>query len=429
MDREAYAGKLTGMEGKTLLPVLGRQDAATVRQLAHRFRFTLQELRQVSQAARDLEMWREGSLTVWWQTEAGEIGGTERHHKKMLLTRLADHVQTIAVQEKVYPAERLSDPSRRQVRLQERESDRQILGLCPAYSEATVCCGLHTLDAVRGCAFSCSYCTIQTFYGDTAELEANLAEKLSSLQLEAGRRYHIGTGQASDSLIWGNRSGVLDALLDFAASHPNVLLELKTKADNIGYLTRVDVPPNIVCSWTMNTEPVIRHEEVGAASLARRLQAARGLADRGVRVGFHFHPMVFYHGWREDYPDVAKRILGTFSAAEIAFVSMGSVTMIKPVMQEIRRRGGQSKILQMEMVRDHHGKLTYPDRVKLDLFRGLYSAFAPWHDRVFFYLCMETAEIWKQVFGYAYPENSVFEEHFLDHCLPSTATHPGSAAS
>lgn len=419
MDSTQYASKLARIESQTLLPDLPDDEAAFIRGLADRYRFTLQELRLVSQAARDLEMWREGSLVHWWEVSAREITGTDRHHKKSLLKRLANHLESIAAAEKQYPAEGFIAPPQRRVRLQEKQTSREVLGLCPAYSDETVCCGLHTLDAVRGCPFSCSYCTIQTFYGETAELEANLMQKLETIDLDPERRYHIGTGQASDSLVWGDRGGILEALLAFAEANPNVLLELKTKSDNVAYLATQRVPANVVCSWTMNTETIIRNEEQGAATLANRISAARRIADRGIPVSFHFHPMVYYLGWEREYSEVVELVLETFSAAEISFISMGSVTMIKPVVQEIRRRGGESKILQMEMVQDHHGKLTYPDRVKLDLFKKLYGAFEPWHHEVFFYLCMETAAIWKEVLGAAFATNSEFEEAFLDRCLPA----------
>ena len=419
MDPTAYAGKLSKMEANTLLTELPAQEAEYVRNLAQTYRFTYQELRQVSQAARDLEMWREGSLSTWWSDAEAISTGEGRTLKKAILGGLREYVAGVAASEKVYPQAGFTAPPKRKVRLEEKETARKVLGLCPAYSEETVCCGLHTLDAVRGCPFSCSYCTIQTFYGETAELEADLAQKLAEIELEPGRRYHIGTGQASDSLVWGNRGGILDALLGFAADNPNVLLELKTKSANIKYLAEQVIPPNVVCSWTMNTSTIIENEEMGAASLEGRLKAARTMADRGVPVSFHFHPMVYYQGWQVDYPILVSRILEMFSSDEISFISMGSVTMIKPVIQEIRRRGGESKILQMEMVQDHHGKLTYPDEIKVQLFEALYAAFVPWHRDVFFYLCMETAEIWQQVLGHAYPTNAHFESDFLDRCLPA----------
>ncbi|MFQ5349370.1 MAG: radical SAM protein [Thermoanaerobaculia bacterium] len=372
----------------------------------------------MAEAARDLEMWREEPLGTWWRRIEDDVRGSGRERKKALLARLEQHMRRLAEAAKKYPAEGLAAPLRRRVRLERRETEAEVFGLCPAYSEQTVCCGLRTLDAVRGCSFGCSYCTIQTFYGEVAELEDGLAEKLAAIELDPDRLYHIGTGQASDSLIWGNRNGVLDALLGFARRNPNVVLELKTKSDNVRpLLDRSDLPANVVCSWSLNTETVIRNEEHGTASLERRLAAARRVVDHGSRVGFHFHPMVFYDGWREEYAAVAARLLDSFSTRDVLFVSMGAVTFIKPVVREIRRRGGETKILQMDLVADHNGKLTYPDETKIELFGLLFDCLGPWHDEVFFYLCMEAERIWEQTLGWAYPTNEEFERAFASYCL------------
>lgn len=418
MPDASYSEKLRRLEADTLLPYLDSWSRDFVRSIAFGYRFTFQELRRVAEVARDLEMWREESLGAWWRRAEDEIGGRGRERKKALLARLEQHMRRLRATAKKYPAEGLAAPPRRRVRFERRDTEAEVFGLCPAYSEQTVCCGLRTLDAVRGCAFGCSYCTIQTFYGEVVEVENGLAEKLAAIELDPDRLYHIGTGQASDSLIWGNRNDVLDALLGFACRNPNVVLELKTKSDNVEPLiARPDLPANIVCSWSLNTETVIRNEEHGTASLERRLGAARRMADRGSRVGFHFHPMVFYDGWCEEYAEVAARLLETFSAREVLFVSMGAVTFIKAVVREIRRRGGESKILQMELVRDHNDKLTYPDSTKVELFGRFFHCLAPWHAEVFFYLCMEGAPIWEQVLGRAYPTNEEFERALARHCL------------
>ncbi|RMF64643.1 MAG: hypothetical protein D6743_09060, partial [Calditrichaeota bacterium] len=267
--------------------------------------------------------------------------------------------------------------------------------------------------AVENCAFGCSYCTIQTFYSDRFAFDAGLAEKLHSIRLEPDRLYHFGTGQSSDSLVWGNRYGILDALCAFAAQHPNVLLEFKTKSNNVRYFLEHAVPPNIVCSWSLNTPTIIQNEERFTARLEERLDAARAVADVGIKVAFHFHPMVYYAGWRSAYAELAALVMERFVPEEVAFISFGSVTLIKPAIKQIRESGQPTKILQMEMVPDPHGKLTYPDEVKVEMFRHMYGAFSPWLGRVFFYLCMEKADIWLQSLGYVYKSNEEFERDFL----------------
>ena len=62
-----------------------------------------------------------------------------------------------------------------------------------------------------------------------------LTIKLRKLKLDPNKSYHIGTGQSSDSLMWGNKEGVLDALFEFARLNSNVILEFKTKSNNIRY--------------------------------------------------------------------------------------------------------------------------------------------------------------------------------------------------
>jgi spore photoproduct lyase len=424
MTREPYAQKLARLESETLLPRLDAASRAFIREIAVAHRFTFQELRRIAEAARDLEMWREEPLPDWWSRTERSTGGVGREKKKALFAELDSHLANLTRGEPRYPDSGLEPPPRRSVRLEAVDSGGEIFGRCPAYSEHTVCCGLYTIDAVRGCPFGCSYCTIQTFYDESAEIEEDLAAKLDAIELDPDHLYHVGTGQASDSLVWGNRGGMLDALLGFACKHPNVVLELKTKSDNVAPLLenggrRRTVPPNVLCSWSLAPETVISNEEHGTASLDRRLSAARRVADQGALIGFHFHPMVSYDGWRDDYAQISSRLLELFAADEVAFVSMGAPTFIRPVVREIRRRGGETKILQAALVSDHHGKLTYPDHLKRRLYRHLFEHLGPWHDEVFFYLCMETAEMWHATLGRAFPTNETFERAFAEHCLGS----------
>ncbi len=93
------------------------------------------------------------------------------------------------------------------------------------------------------------------------------------------------------------------------------------------------------------------------------------------------------------------------------------MTFIKPVLQQIRELGHPTKIHQMELVPDPHGKLTYPDEIKTKMFRLAHEALKPWHGKVFLYLCMEKASLWEEVFGFVYKNNEEFEEDFLKKTL------------
>jgi spore photoproduct lyase len=98
----------------------------------------------------------------------------------------------------------------------------------------------------------------------------------------------------------------------------------------------------------------------------------------------------------------------SFDAGEVAMVSFGTLTFIKPVIRQIRNRGMKSKILQMPLV-DAEGKFSYPMETKLEMFSHAFDCFDRWRERVFFYLCMESPSLWKPVFGYEYRCNEEFE--------------------
>jgi len=413
-----YKAKFESFQKLALFQRLDSRQQQFVRSIAFEHRLTFQEFRQVIETVRDWSMWGEGEVEAWWRRRATTLGLRGPTLKRRLLQELHGRTRELRSAPKIYPPEGLPRPTRRTrgVAVTEK-SARKIDGLCPVASEKTVCCNLRTIDAVENCAFGCSYCTIQTFYEDRFVFDAEFPQKLEGIRPEPGRFYHFCTGQSSDSLVWGNRNGILDALCRFAKAHQNVLLEFKTKSDNIHYLLENDIPPNIVCSWSLNTPVVIHNEEHFTASLEKRIDSARRVADRGIRVAFHFHPMIYYHGWEEEYRQIAATLLARFAPAEVLFVSFGSVTLIKPVIQQIRWLGNPTKILQMEMVRDPHGKFTYPDKVKIEMFRMMVEALRPWRQEVFMYLCMEKASIWEETFGFVYGSNDEFERDFLERVM------------
>lgn len=372
---------------------------------AHEYRFSFQETHQIINISRDLQMWQEGSVERILQNHP---------KKKIVFSRLVAAYNAIREKPHSYADFELNTPSQEQkFRFKTQPKEGFGLGLCPVASEKTRCCNLLTLDAVESCGFDCSYCSIQSFYNqNTITFDSNFATKLQNLQLEPNKTYHIGTGQASDSLMWGNKEGVLDALFAFARSNPNVILEFKTKSDTIGYLLENEVPKNILCTWSLNTPTIITNEEHLTASLEKRLRAARAVADKGVKVGFHFHPIVVYENYLEEYKALFQTLLERFDPKEVALVSFGTLTFIKPVIKQLREREFRSKITQMPF-EDASGKSSYPWEIKVTMFQNAYQAFAPWHKKVFFYLCMEEHAMWKEAFGYQYATNNDFERAMI----------------
>lgn len=388
--------------------------------LAETWPLSFQQLRMITEYYADMVCWEEGSLERFYRPHElvqfkGKKGATA------VFEQIKTGYDSVKNSQKSYKkmgaklaGERKFPPGQ----IVETSLHGNIMGMCPVASEKTRCCNLKTLDAVQQCGFDCSYCSIQSFYhNNQVRFIEGIDEHLGALQLDPEEIYHIGTGQSSDSLMWGDRFSLLQSLCRFAGKHPNVILEMKSKSGQIDYFLKNQPPPNMVFTWSLNPAVVIEHEEKGAASLEKRLESARTLADRGCPVGFHFHPIVWYKGWRDDYLNLVARLIEMFQPEELVMISLGTLTFIKPVIKRIRERFLKSTILQMP-TEEIAGKISYPLEIKKELFSTLYQAFpANWREDVFFYMCMEDESLWQPVFGRSYSSNELFEADMLNHYM------------
>ncbi len=404
----SYADKFNKTITNTFYSKLPEDEQKFIQELAFEYKFSHQELLQIINIARDLEMWDEARISEIFIPHPS---------RKVAFAKLKEKYASIRNAPNSYKDFELKNiPKEQKYTFKTEAKEGFGLGLCPVASEKTRCCNLLTLDAVESCGFDCSYCSIQSFYNqNTITFDSTFKDKLLNLQLDPHKTYHIGTGQASDSLMFGNREGVLDALFEFARTNPNVILEFKTKSDNIKYLLENEVPKNILCTWSLNTPTIIENEEHLTASLDKRIAAARKLADKGVKVGFHFHPIVEYIGYLDEYQAVYEKLILQFKPSEVALVSFGTLTFIKPVIKQLRQREFRSKITQIPH-EDASGKTSYPEATKIEMFKHAYESFKPWQtgeDKVFFYLCMEPHELWAKTFGYNYATNNDFEHAML----------------
>lgn len=393
---------------------LDREEQKFIAESADTFSLSYQDIKILIDICRDLNTWDEGTLKDYWIVPQDKsLKGKQL--KQAIMTDVREKWNSLKSAEKDYSDFHGSAGSRDQkINYTKTENDNIILGDCPVASEKTRCCNLQTLDIVNNCGFDCTYCSIQSFFDNNrVYFQDNLGEKLNKLKLDPEKEYHIGTGQSSDSLMWGNRDGILDLLAGFARKNPNVILELKTKSKNISWFLENEIPRNIIITWSLNTETIIRNEEHLTASLEERLESARKIADRGIITGFHFHPIVYYKGWEREYEKIVHSIDRLFKPEEVALISLGTLTFIKPVIKKIRDRDLKSKILQMPL-EEAGGKVSYPEEIKMKLFNGVYNSFSDeWKKCVFFYLCMENEKLWEPLFGRSYQTNADFEKDMI----------------
>ena len=277
---------------------------------------------------------------------------------------------------------------------------------CPG-SDGQVCCNYFVLNFASNCPMECSYCYLQEYLAANPALKVfsnvnDLAGEAYAL-LSRHRRFffRIGTGEITDSLALDPYIGFSAEVIPFFAEQPNVLLELKTKSDRVEGLLKLDPKGRVVVSWSMNPARVIESDELLTASFEERLTAARSCQEAGYKLGFHFDPMVEYPGWEEDYRVMVERIFSAVDHRRIAWLSMGVLRNTPGLKRIMRERFPSTQLLSGEQVLCPDGKMRYFQPLRVSMYRKMLRWIRDASPTVFVYLCMESKEVWRQVFGFA----------------------------
>lgn len=307
----------------------------------------------------------------------------------------------------VDPRRTSKDPfgaSKKRLRLMRHKGD--FLKKCPG-SDGQVCCNYFVINFASNCPMECSYCYLQEYLGNNPALKVfsnvdDLVEEAHKL-LSAHRRFYfrIGTGEITDSLALDPYIGFSNQIIPFFAEQPNVLLELKTKSDRVENLLRLDPKGRVVVSWSMNPKRVIDQDEYLTASLDERVAAARRCQGAGYKLGFHFDPIIEYPGWESDYRDMVEKILTTIDQRRIAWLSMGVLRNTPGLKRIMRERFPSTPLLSGEQVFCPDGKMRYFQPLRVEIYRKMLRWIRASAPTVFVYLCMESREVWEQVFGFA----------------------------
>jgi spore photoproduct lyase len=281
----------------------------------------------------------------------------------------------------------------------------EFLKKCPG-SEGQVCCNYFVINFASNCPMDCSYCYLQEYLSQNAALKvfSNVNDLLDEADdlLRRHRRFffRIGTGEITDSLALEPYIGFCREVLPFFAEQPNVLLELKTKSNCVEGLLDLDSKERVVVSWSMNPEKVVAADEHFTASLDERVEAARRCQNAGYKLGFHFDPMIEYPGWEEDYRGMVEKIFAAVDFRRVAWLSMGVLRQTPALRRAMRERFPQTRLLTGEQVFCPDGKFRYFQPMRVAMYRKMVRWIRERAPLPPVYLCMESREVWEQVFGF-----------------------------
>jgi spore photoproduct lyase len=339
-------------------------------------------------------------------------------------SRMRLPARTVASVEEVYAAVAAADDpvGRGKQVLYLTRNQGAFLKPCPGTGHYT-CCGYQILHIGTFCSMDCAYCILQAyFHPPVLQYFVNHADMFQELDrtLDQARLQRIGTGEFTDSLIWEPWTGLSRQLIARFSRQDRAVLELKTKTTHVGALQRLAHNRKTILAWSLNTEPVIRSEERGTASLEARLRAAGESAAAGYPLAFHFDPIVIYEGCEADYVSVVQRLFAAVRPEQIVWISLGTFRFmpgLKPIIQE---RFPRSRLIYGEFITGLDGKMRYFKPLRMQIYRAMAAAIHAQAPDVCVYLCMEDDEVWQDALGFRPADRGgltrMLDEAAMRHC-------------
>jgi len=294
------------------------------------------------------------------------------------------------------------DGKRRMVIMRRRSP---FLMACPAASSEFACCGYLVMTLASNCPMDCSYCFLQEYVADNPAFQvyANYADAFDELErliLKApGRSFRIGTGELADSLAFDRVTGISRDLIEYFSRGNSLLLELKTKTDEIDNLLTIDPKGRALVSWTLSPDAVFASSEHRTASPARRIRAAIRVADAGYKVAFHLDPIIAYPDAERDYLQLLDALFDSLAPERISFISLGGLRMPPALGTAARRRFPDDPMLAGEDVLSPDGRYRSFTPLRMRIFRTLSERIKAASPRLQQYLCMERPSVSAAVLG------------------------------
>lgn len=275
---------------------------------------------------------------------------------------------------------------------------------CPC-SRKYRCCNYFTIDTVEGCIYDCEYCILKSFLNNSRILlKVDIDELVSELRRfkditnSRDTKIRIGNGELSDSLALENLAPFSSILIEETRSADKLILEFKTKSNNVDEILNLPHNPRTTVSFSMTTNFLYNTLEKSTASPEERLLAAKRCVEHSYRIGFHFDPIIYYDEYESDYEDIIRRLTSLIPSEAISWISLGTIRF-NPVMLTIFN----SQILFNEYIIDAEHKMRYPLYTRKKIYRTIYDLLKSYiKGKVAIYLCMESNTLTKSILGVSF---------------------------
>ena len=262
------------------------------------------------------------------------------------------------------------------------------------YPGAPVCQGFgekhfYYCTTAMNCLFDCDYCYLKGMYPTShMVLFVNQEEIFHEVESYLAKHpMYLCIAYDTDLLAMEAFTGFLKDWETFTLQHPDLTIEVRTKAAPSHYFQERTPSPQIIYAFTLSPEPIISKNEHFTPSLARRLACIQEAIQLGYRTRLCFDPMIYSKTWQSDYQEMIKTVVASLDLSAIPDISVGSFRISQEYMKQMRRAFPNRAIVQFPYENDH-GVYHYATDLTIQMENFLIQELAP-------YFSSEQIFLWK----------------------------------
>jgi spore photoproduct lyase len=109
---------------------------------------------------------------------------------------------------------------------------------------------------------------------------------------------------------------------------------------------------------------------------------------------------LFYPEWKQGHQELVDYLFSVIDPPSVVWISLGTLRFMPSLKPIIRERHPTTTILDEEFIPGLDGKLRYFRDLRVEMYRHLRKLLLGKDKNLCIYLCMESDDVWREVFGY-----------------------------
>lgn len=221
---------------------------------------------------------------------------------------------------------------------------------------------------VLNCIYDCEYCYLRGMYpsGNIVTF-VNTEDYFREIEnISQGKEIFLCISYDTDLAAMEGLFGFCGLWYEFAKTHKNITIELRTKSADMGFLEGLEPLENFIIALTLSPESTAQSHEYKAPSLEKRLSAGKKVLKTGFPLRLSFDPVLSIDNYEEIYKDFVCKCFSAIPPEKVKDIGLGSFRISPTYLKNMRKNYPASLIAAYPYVISH-GAYTYPEEKRRQL--------------------------------------------------------------